>query len=341
MRARFSPLEVEPPTLADLQHDLPLNKKPMADPPGSQEDKREEVIFPLSAEYQLPPNYPEFGGPYNPSHFPSTDRQMPHADTEETLRSWSLSGAFSKHIRFPFYPFEKPAALDVKEVQSHSQESLVETAEAQIDIGDYPVLKSQTESNQKSTGLDENEVHHSESLIETAEGQIDIGDYPVLDSQTASNSAAGATFGFQFPEKVSAIITNKEMELRVYLNEGFQDADCLFEGGYDILPPGCSLVFKEQDTLTQSTFPFSCCQEADHLADNREMLWVLYNSQVPVDASSLGLLKNQSSLIKSIGDNIFSLVGLVDLRANSVLVYDAAMKDSDYGNMSKNFNLTI
>lgn len=68
---------------------------------------------------------------------------------------------------------------------------------------------------------------------------------------------------------------------------------------------------------------------------------MLYNSQLPVDASSLGLLKNQSSLIKSIGDNIFSLVGLVDLRANSVLVYDAAMKDSDYGNMLENFNLTI
>jgi hypothetical protein len=68
---------------------------------------------------------------------------------------------------------------------------------------------------------------------------------------------------------------------------------------------------------------------------------VLYNSQLPVDASSLGLLVNQFSLIKSIGDTIFSPVGLVDLRANSVLVYDTAMKDSDHGNKSENFHLTI
>ena len=54
------------------------------------------------------------------------------------------------------------------------------------------------------------------------------------------------------------------------------------------------------------------------------MLWVRYCSNDAINFQSLGFLKRQYSLIKSIGDNVFPLVGLVDLRVNSVLVYYAA-----------------
>jgi hypothetical protein len=65
------------------------------------------------------------------------------------------------------------------------------------------------------------------------------------------------------------------------------------------------------------------------------MLWVQYNSQLSINTGPpVGLLRDQLSSLKSIGDNIFPLVGLVDLRADSVLVYDAtAMKDSDDRNL--------
>jgi len=54
------------------------------------------------------------------------------------------------------------------------------------------------------------------------------------------------------------------------------------------------------------------------------MLWVRYCSNDAINFQSLGFLKRQYFWINSIGDNIFPLVGLVDLRVNSVLIYYAA-----------------
>lgn len=70
-------------------------------------------------------------------------------------------------------------------------------------------------------------------------------------SHSISNSSFTARFSVEFPQSVSAIIQNKEKELVNYGRE-LEDGDCTFEAGYDLLPPGCWLVFKEQINLIQS-----------------------------------------------------------------------------------------
>ena len=60
------------------------------------------------------------------------------------------------------------------------------------------------------------------------------------------------------------------------------------------------------------------------------MLWILYTSSQRINCRDLEFLRLQYRVLEKIGDNIFPLVGLVDLRANSVLLYDAIfMRDSD------------
>jgi hypothetical protein len=78
--------------------------------------------------------------------------------------------------------------------------------------------------------------------------------YPLIEAQT-SNSSATATFSCEFPLRVSETIVDQEAKL-IACKQGLPEADCYFEAGYDILPPGCWLVFKEQEALIQSPFRY-------------------------------------------------------------------------------------
>ena len=73
------------------------------------------------------------------------------------------------------------------------------------------------------------------------------------------------------------------------------------------------------------------------------MLWILYTSNQPINCRDLEFLRLQFGVLKKIGDNIFPLVGLVDLRANSVLLYDAMlMGDRHDSNVPTwQYNLTV
>jgi hypothetical protein len=107
-----------------------------------------------------------------------------------------------------------------------------------------------------ATGDEAKPERTSESRKEMFRSQTEVGYLPVK-SETSSNSSASATFSFEFPQRASEIILSNEVELKAYTKRSLPEGDCSFEGGYDTLPPGWWLLFKEQTALIGSTYsPF-------------------------------------------------------------------------------------